>query len=144
MNRGDRPATFGDPFRPLFAYGTLRDPAVLAAVTGADQATARRRPARTRGVRHRVQAPYPAVSFAGGTDEVDGELIWLEHGSFQRSLHRIDCYEGVPHLLRRVLIEVRPDGDGPVGAYAYEWVGGAHPARLARVDPTHPAAGTGA
>ena len=97
---------------PLFVYGTLRGDGPAAALVGA----ARRERAVARGRFVTTGADYPAVKFAVDAPEVEGELVWVP----ETVLPRLDRYEGVPRLYRRVSVSVTT-ASGPVDAQAYEW-----------------------
>lgn len=62
---------------------------------------------------------YPGVIF-GPTGEVRGDLVWFDRNVYTEVLNRLDAYEGVPSLFRRVRVSVA-SGRGRVEAYAYEW-----------------------
>ncbi|MGH2734377.1 MAG: gamma-glutamylcyclotransferase family protein [Actinomycetota bacterium] len=104
---------------PLFVYGTLRPgeaaaPLLLGVVERVEPATAR-------GRHLQVSESYPAVIF-DETGDVTGELMWLRADREEEVLARLDTYEGVPHLFRRVRITVTCGSD-ELDAYAYEWTG---------------------
>lgn len=64
---------------------------------------------------------FPAARFSASGDEIEGELIWLDREQFEDTIARLDDYEGVPGLFRRVQIRVQTESE-EVEAYAYEWV----------------------
>jgi gamma-glutamylcyclotransferase (GGCT)/AIG2-like uncharacterized protein YtfP len=102
---------------PIFAYGTLRDAAVLTAIGVFVTA---RGPAVAFGRRHDVSATFPAVSFTAPNEAIDGELLWLNPAEFERAIRRLDEYEGTPSLFQRVQIVVCHE-DQEIQAYAYGW-----------------------
>lgn len=68
---------------------------------------------------------WPAATF-GGQGTVHGYLLAIRDGDRRELLERCDAIESVGTLFRRVLITV--DGpDGPVDAFAYEWLGPGDP-----------------
>jgi gamma-glutamylcyclotransferase (GGCT)/AIG2-like uncharacterized protein YtfP len=100
--------------RPLFVYGSLRDPRVRARLLG-ERADLTTRPAVLRG--HARQATpdfdYPFVVPAGRGDLVDGELL-LGLGPADYAI--LDSYEDVDDgLYQRVAVTVETP-DGPVEA----------------------------
>lgn len=109
---------------PLFVYGTLRrgesaEDLVARAVT-------RRAPARAKGRLLAIGAPYPAAVFSPeAAEHVDGELMWLAPGSYAATLDRVDEYENVPFLFRRIAITVESEG-AAVEAWAYTYTHASH------------------
>ena len=77
--------------------------------------------ARTAGRLVATPHGWPAATF-GGQGTVHGYLLAIRDGGRRELLDRCDAIEAVGTLFRRVLITV--DGpDGPVDAFAYEWLG---------------------
>src|SRR5687767_14272359 len=106
-----------DDYLPLFVYGSLRSGDRAARLVDADVIS--REPAVARGRKVDTGAWYPGVVFDYGR-EVPGELLWLNQNAFLIVLERLDAYEGVPSLFRRVRVTVAAKS-GPTEAYAYEW-----------------------
>lgn len=103
---------------PLFVYGTLRPgEAAASLLVGVVE---RVEPATARGRHLQVSETYPAVIFDEAGDDVTGELMWLRADRDEEVLARLDTYEGVPHLFRRVRVTVTCGSD-KLDAYAYEW-----------------------
>jgi gamma-glutamylcyclotransferase (GGCT)/AIG2-like uncharacterized protein YtfP len=112
---------------PLFLYGTLLDPVVLARVTGDAGLVRRLSPARLRGWR-RVGlrgAPYPTLVAEAGA-VVEGALLRVP----PQVLARLAAYEGREYRLRPVIAET---GRGAVRARA--WIAPAWRADRARPWP---------
>ena len=80
----------------------------------------RRQAARAWGRRAHTGAWFPGVIFDEKADEIDGELLWLDRRTWGEALRRLDAYEGVPVLFRRITISVDLQGKTRE-AYAYEW-----------------------
>lgn len=103
---------------PLFVYGTLRSPEVVRTLVGPH--VQGRKPAVAMGHRHEHPASFPAVSFDAPDEEIEGELIWFDPQDFAHVIWRLDEYEAVPDLFRRIRIRVRV-GSEEADAYVYEW-----------------------
>jgi len=118
---------------PLFVYGSLLHPEVLAALLGRVPVTeaATARGWARRSLRHR---PYPALVAAPG-ESTDG-LLLTELSAPERAL--LDDFEGTQYTVEPVVVRT---ADGDVGAWAY--VAGAEldvlldprPWSLAALDP---------
>ena len=106
--------------RPLFVYGSLRQGERGAHLLDAD--AIRRVPAAVRGRMVETGASYPGAVFDGADGLVHGELVWLRPATYAATLGRLDAYEDVPTLFRRVLVVAEVDGER-VEASAYEWQG---------------------
>lgn len=106
-----------DDYLPLFVYGSLRRGDRAAGLVDADIIT--HEPAIARGRKVDTGAWYPGVVF-DSRGEVRGELLWLDQNAFPEVLERLDAYEGVPSLFRRVRVSVAAES-GRTEAYAYEW-----------------------
>jgi gamma-glutamylcyclotransferase (GGCT)/AIG2-like uncharacterized protein YtfP len=106
-----------DDYLPLFVYGSLRSGDRAAGLVDGDIIT--REPAVARGREVDTGVWYPGVVF-GSQGDIPGELLWLDQNAFPDVLERLDAYEGVPSLFRRVRISVTTES-GPTEAYAYEW-----------------------
>lgn len=105
--------------RPIFVYGTLRRGESAEDLIARD--VLRRVPARARARVLVINAPYPAAFF--GPDEQDvlaGELVYLKAASYDAVLDRVDEYENVPFLFRRVPVTVEAEGV-QVAAWAYTY-----------------------
>ena len=100
--------------RPLFAYGTLRDPDILFALLGRSLAEADCVAASAPGFRavHFPRRVYPALLTAPGA-EASGLLL---HGLAPAEWALLDAFEGDEY--RRGDITVLT-ASGPVGAQAY-------------------------
>lgn len=119
----DAPSAAGSQL-PVFAYGTLRRGESAEDIVARD--VTRRAPARTKGRLLAIGAPYPAAVFlADGGEHVEGELMWLAPAAYDAALDRIDDYENVPFLFRRVTITVESDGV-EVKAWAYTYTHASH------------------
>jgi gamma-glutamylcyclotransferase (GGCT)/AIG2-like uncharacterized protein YtfP len=117
-------AITADAQLPVFAYGTLRRGESAEDVVARD--VTRRAPARARGRLLAIGAPYPAAVFLPDANEhVDGELMWLAPSAYEAALDRIDDYENVPFLFRRVTITAESDGV-EVKAWAYTYTHASH------------------
>jgi gamma-glutamylcyclotransferase (GGCT)/AIG2-like uncharacterized protein YtfP len=109
---------------PIFVYGTLRRGESAEDVIAPD--VTRRAPARAKGRLLSINAPYPAAVFLpDATEHVDGELTWLAPASYEAALDRIDAYENVPFLFRRIAITVEAEG-AVVKAWAYTYTHASH------------------
>lgn len=109
-----------DTYLPLFVYGTLREGESASDLI--EETVVRRAAAHAVGRREEVGAHYPTVTFTVAGEEIPGELLWLDRDRFARTIAKLDAYEGVPNLFRRVRIQARA-GDETLEAYAYDWVG---------------------
>ncbi len=110
-------------------YGTLRRGECAEAVVAAD--VARRVPARARARLLPIGAPYPAAVFApdaGVLDVLDGELLWLRPGRYAETLDRVDQYENVPFLFRRMAVMVEAEGK-QIEAWVYSYAHASHAIR---------------
>jgi gamma-glutamylcyclotransferase (GGCT)/AIG2-like uncharacterized protein YtfP len=109
---------------PLFVYGTLRrgesaEDLVALEVT-------RRAPARPKGRLLPIGAAYPAaVLLPDAAEHVDGELLWLAPATYAAVLDRVDEYENVPFLFRRIAIIAEAEGVA-VNAWAYTYTHASH------------------
>jgi gamma-glutamylcyclotransferase (GGCT)/AIG2-like uncharacterized protein YtfP len=103
----------------LFAYGTLKDPARLAAVVGPTTRCRVVGAGRVRGVLYDV-GDYPALRPSrGSTDTVAGLLLEL-HGD--TALERVDAYEGVDsglYLRRRCVVRLDDGRRATAWTYVY-------------------------
>ncbi len=114
--------------RPIFVYGTLRQGESAEDVIAAD--VQRRVPARAHARRLEIGAPYPAAVFSAEEEGwIDGELVFLKPHAYQAALDRIDQYENVPFLFRRVAVSVEAEGR-MVDAWAYTYTHASHAIRL--------------
>jgi gamma-glutamylcyclotransferase (GGCT)/AIG2-like uncharacterized protein YtfP len=105
--------------RPIFVYGTLRQGESAEDVIARD--VVRRVPARARARVLEINAPYPAAFF--GPDEqgiLPGELVYLKPSTYEAVLDRVDEYENVPFLFRRIPVTVEAEGV-QVAAWAYTY-----------------------
>lgn len=112
---------------PLFVYGTLRKGESAEDVLARD--VLRRVPARAHGRLLDIGAPYPAATF--GPDEtgwVDGELLFLRPAGYEAALDRVDAYENVPFLFRRLTVKVEAEGQ-EIEAWAYTYTHASHTIR---------------
>ena len=103
--------------RPLFVYGSLRDPRVRARVLG-ERPGLTTRPAILRGHARRtvLDFDYPFLVPADAGARVDGELIL---GLADADYSVLDAYEDVDDgLYVRAAVTVETT-DGPVDAWAY-------------------------
>ncbi len=112
---------------PLFVYGTLRRGESAEELVARD--VTRRAPARAKGRMLAIGAPYPAAVFSGdATEHVEGELLWLTPGAYGAVIDRVDEYENVPFLFRRIAITVEAEGVA-VEAWAYTYTHASHEIR---------------
>ena len=112
------------PRLPIFVYGTLRRGESAEDLVARD--VSRRAPARAKGRLLQIGAPYPAAVFlSDATGYVDGELMWLAPAAYDAALDRVDEYENVPFLFRRITITVESEG-GAVEAWAYTYTHASH------------------
>jgi gamma-glutamylcyclotransferase (GGCT)/AIG2-like uncharacterized protein YtfP len=117
-------ATAAEEQRPMFVYGTLRKGESAEDVIARD--VLRRVPAKARARLLQINAPYPAAFF--GPDEQDllpGELVYLKAHTYDAVLDRVDEYENVPFLFRRIVVTVETER-GPVEAWAYTYTHASH------------------
>ena len=102
--------------RPMrvFAYGTLRDPAVFRRVAGSDAPLARALPAILPGFRRVTLrgTPYPTLLREAGA-ETDGLMLTVGPAM----LRRLHAYEGPAYRFRRVHVTV-----GSVRVPAHAWI----------------------
>lgn len=108
-----------DNHRPVFVYGTLRDPAVLAFVIEGE--VERRLPGTAVGQWQEGTEGLRAVIFRDGNECIEGEVLWFRPESYERAIRRLDQYE-TQDLYRRIYVKVTVDGD-ELEAFAYEWTG---------------------
>lgn len=108
---------------PLFLYGTLRKGESAEGEIAAD--VVRRAPARARGRLLDLNAPYPGAVFGPDEGLLVGEIVWIRPSAFQATLDRVDTYENVPFLFRRIAIEVETEGQ-KVEAWAYTYTHASH------------------
>jgi len=108
---------------PLFLYGTLRKGESAEDVLAAD--VVRRAPARAQGRLLDLKAPYPGAVFGPDEGWLDGEIVWLKPATFQAALGRVDQYENVPFLFRRIAVTVETGG-ASVEAWAYTYTHASH------------------
>jgi gamma-glutamylcyclotransferase (GGCT)/AIG2-like uncharacterized protein YtfP len=110
--------------RPIFVYGTLRQGESAEDVIARD--VLRRVPARARARKLEINAPYPAAFFGPDEQEmVAGELVYVKPSAYAAVLDRVDEYENVPFLFRRVPVTVEAEG-GTVEAWAYTYTHASH------------------
>lgn len=102
---------------PVFAYGTLRDPAIHDFLLSG--AIEHRRDGTARG-RWIAVGGAPAAVFRDGDDEINGELLYIRPTSYDRALRQLDSYE--TSLYQRIELLVST-GPALVKAFAYEWTG---------------------
>lgn len=106
---------------PLFVYGTLCSGEEAEWILR--DAQVRRIPGEAIGESVETGTPYPGVVFVPSGRPVAGEIVWLQPEAFTDTMRRLDEYEDVPDLYRRVrVVASTPDGD--IEAYAYEWIAG--------------------
>jgi gamma-glutamylcyclotransferase (GGCT)/AIG2-like uncharacterized protein YtfP len=117
-----------DPTRelPLFLYGTLRQGESAEDVIAAD--VVRRTPARARARLLEINAPYPAAFFSPDEGLLSGEIVWLKPSTYSATLDRVDQYENVPFLFRRIVVSVEVEGKD-VEAWAYTYTHASHAVR---------------
>jgi gamma-glutamylcyclotransferase (GGCT)/AIG2-like uncharacterized protein YtfP len=106
---------------PFFFYGSLRQGETAEGLL--EGAVARRVSARASGSPVQTDARYPGAVFARSSSTIHGELVWLDPARYDGIVERLDAYEGVPDLFRRVTLTAYV-GDEPVAAYAYEYARG--------------------
>lgn len=111
---------------PLFIYGTLRKGESAEDVIAAD--VVRRASARARARRLEIDAPYPAAFFSPDEGLLPGEVVWLKPSTYTATLDRIDQYENVPFLFRRIVVTVEVEGKD-VEAWAYTYTHASHAVR---------------
>lgn len=111
---------------PLFLYGTLRKGESAESEIAAD--VVRRAPARARGRLLALNAPYPGAVFGPDEGWLDGEIVWLKPSTFAATLDRVDVYENVPFLFRRIAVQVETEGQ-TVEAWAYTYTHASHAIR---------------
>ena len=111
---------------PLFLYGTLRQDESAEEVIAAD--VVRRAPARARARLLEIGAPYPAAFFSPDEGLLPGEIVWLKPSTFSAALDRVDQYENVPFLFRRIVVSVEVEGKD-VEAWAYTYTHASHAVR---------------
>jgi len=111
---------------PLFLYGTLRQGESAEAQIAAD--VVRRAPARARARRLEIGAPYPAAFFSPDEGWLPGEIVWLKPSTYAATLDRVDQYENVPFLFRRIVVSVEVEGKD-VEAWAYTYTHASHAVR---------------
>ena len=117
-----------DELLPVFLYGTLRQGESAEDVIAPD--VWKRVPAVARGRLLTIDAPYPAAVF-GEPDApaLPGELVWLRKERFAAAIERVDDYENVPFLFRRVKVEVEAEGT-TVTAFAYTYTHASHAIKI--------------
>jgi gamma-glutamylcyclotransferase (GGCT)/AIG2-like uncharacterized protein YtfP len=111
---------------PLFLYGTLRKGQPAEGEISSD--VVRRAPARARARLLDLKAPYPGAVFGPDEGWLEGEIVWLRPATFQKTLDRVDTYENVPFLFRRIVVEVETEGK-TVEAWAYTYTHASHTIR---------------
>lgn len=111
---------------PLFLYGTLRKGESGEDVLAKD--VVRRAPARARARLLDLKAPYPGAVFGPDEGWLDGEIVWLAPARFRAALDRVDEYENVPFLFRRIVVDVETEGR-TVAAWAFSYTHGSHTIR---------------
>jgi gamma-glutamylcyclotransferase (GGCT)/AIG2-like uncharacterized protein YtfP len=123
----DRDPPAAEPQLPVFTYGALRSGESAEDVMARD--VGRRVPARAHGRLLAIGAPYPAAVFPpDASSYVDGELVWLKPHAYTQALDRIDQYENVPFLFRRIEVTVEAEGK-EIRAWAYTYTHGSHDIR---------------
>lgn len=108
---------------PLFLYGTLKKGESAEGEIAAD--VVRRAPARARGRLLELNAPYPGAVFGPDEGWLEGEIVWIKPTTFAAVLDRVDHYENVPFLFRRIAVEVETEGR-TVEAWAYTYTHASH------------------
>ena len=111
---------------PLFLYGTLRQGESAEDQIAAD--VVRRAPARARARLLQINAPYPAAFFGPDEGLLQGEIVWLKPSTYAATLDRVDLYENVPFLFRRIAVTVQVEGKD-VEAWAYTYTHASHAVR---------------
>jgi gamma-glutamylcyclotransferase (GGCT)/AIG2-like uncharacterized protein YtfP len=111
---------------PLFLYGTLRKGESAEDQIAAD--VVRRAPAQARARLLEINAPYPAAFFSPDEGLLPGEVVWLKPSTYAATLGRVDRYENVPFLFRRIAVSVQVDGK-EVEAWAYTYTHASHAVR---------------
>jgi gamma-glutamylcyclotransferase (GGCT)/AIG2-like uncharacterized protein YtfP len=111
---------------PLFLYGTLRKGESAADQIAAD--VVRRAPVQARARLLEINAPYPAAFFSPDQGLLAGEVVWLKPSTYAATLGRVDRYENVPFLFRRIAVRVQVDGQD-VEAWAYTYTHASHAVR---------------
>ena len=111
---------------PLFLYGTLRQGESAEDQIAAD--VVRRAPARARARLLEIGAPYPAAFFSPDEGLLPGEIVWLKPSTYAATLDRVDQYENVPFLFRRIVVQVEVEGQ-TVEAWAYTYTHASHAVR---------------
>jgi gamma-glutamylcyclotransferase (GGCT)/AIG2-like uncharacterized protein YtfP len=111
---------------PLFLYGTLRKGESAEDQIAAD--VVRRAPARARARLLEIGAPYPAAFFSPDEGWLPGEIVWLKPSTYAATLDRVDQYENVPFLFRRIVVQVEVEGE-TVEAWAYTYTHASHAVR---------------
>ena len=114
--RDERPP----PRAPLFAFGTLMDPDVLALVCDVEPGRFRTEPARAEDSARRwvVDDHYP-VRVAAAGESLPGLLV---HGLDDESLARIEFFEGEEFVLAPLLVRRASDG-APIEARHFAHTG---------------------
>jgi gamma-glutamylcyclotransferase (GGCT)/AIG2-like uncharacterized protein YtfP len=110
-----------ETYLPLFVYGSLREDGVSRVALG--HVVLRRVEAVAYGRWEEGTFGFPAASFAETIERIPGELLWLRPERFAQAIAKLDEYEGVPTLFRRVRVRAHA-GSEEVDAYAYEWARG--------------------
>jgi gamma-glutamylcyclotransferase (GGCT)/AIG2-like uncharacterized protein YtfP len=82
-------------------------------------------PARASARLLEIGAPYPAAFFGPDEGSLPGELVYLRPTTYEAALDRIDQYENVPFLFRRIAVSVEAEGK-PVEAWAYTYTHASH------------------
>jgi gamma-glutamylcyclotransferase (GGCT)/AIG2-like uncharacterized protein YtfP len=93
---------------PLFLYGTLRKGESAEDTIAAD--VVKRAPARAHARLLDLKAPYPGAVFGPDEGWLDGEIVWLRPTTFLATLDRVDQYEDVPFLFRRIAVMAETGG----------------------------------
>ena len=112
---------------PLFLCGTLRKGESAEGEIAAD--VVRRAPARARGRLLELNAPYPGAVFGAEEGWLEGEIVWLKPSTFVATIDRVDAYENVPFLFRRIAVQVETEGQ-TVEAWAYTYTHASHALKL--------------
>jgi gamma-glutamylcyclotransferase (GGCT)/AIG2-like uncharacterized protein YtfP len=111
---------------PLFLYGTLRQGESAEDQIAAD--VVRRAPARARARLLAINAPYPAAYFSPDEGWLPGEIVWLRPATYVATVDRVDQYENVPFLFRRIAVTVQVEGQD-IEAWAYTYTHASHAVR---------------